>query len=1163
MSHNPWAGLASYQDPAGGSALLFCGRDNESYDLAALVDDNIFCTLYGKSGTGKTSLLNAGMFPRLRAMGYLPLSIRLGMEAMGTTFQQCIATRLGKVAVLETVDTVPLPVDDQDEQWMWAWFARTRFVDAEGKTRFPVLVFDQFEEVFRSRRAEAETLLRQIHFMMDSSHSLGDDYDYNFRFLASIREDDLYLLEDSLDRHFMGDMKQCRYRLNSLTDEGAREVILKPGEGLFSTGEQDAIVDTVIGIARSADGSINTNILSLVCSRIYEHYKRSGDSNISLDLVRRFVSSNPFEQFYNEVTADLSEREKQFIEDRLVDAAGRRGSVSEPDFEKNVPNGAHLLEGTGRILQRVASGTEGRSYRIELIHDSFCAPLADQKLKRAARRRRRVIAALSAVALVVAAIAAYIVVASIRNARQTREILIQQEKFYAKQASQLLDEGDTYTALLLLNELTDPDGPFAKIPLQPEAERQMRRAIQMHDEAEWQVECSLRNVGVIANIPQMTPDGKYMVVSVVGGIKIFNCENGHMEGWINMNQTNRPVFAISHNGEKLVCHLDEYPQKRFALYNLPYPKLIKYINLCRGLEIEDGDNLTFSHDDKYVLFSANTGDWISDYEQTVTMDRMAGVDVDSGKTIIRYGDSPSYSVDVPREQGTIVTATCWTKETEKMTIIVSEENTGKTIDSIVLRDCPSHKCNQATGFFVQALALPNYVCMDDNELLVQKNDGIYKYIIAEKRWVILVPGKFDMSISADNKFGISQELFMATNKDSVFLYSLKDGAFFSSFRVDTTYFDYASLNYYDNNIILVNKKNGNICVLKHTNTSNVMCDLVDDDLSDYDENNFLGLDSVFVARGRDIMHRVSLFRTYSIDGKLLSCDSVENQNFLYICDVSPNGRYLILFDGSNPYFNIYDRWNKVWQPTFRLDSYYATLFDNTYLYFLEYSETDTTVDHNLLRKFNMETGDTVDCAEVPLECYFVARNINNRCLLLSNHSVITVFNTESNKIVTTKTIDYRSIEYSPNGKYLVATHSDRTIHLYDAMTLESLDNCTKGLAYVLGFSPDSKYVLLDVDNHMELWSLLPLRPVWIIGNKTYSELKKKHINALRYGNWNATITFSKDGKSIIFYSEKMYKDGRIYFERIPVLSQEELKARVQKLAGGRRLTEEEKNLLME
>ena len=84
-----------------------------------------------------------------------------------------------------------------------------------------------------------------------------------------------------------------------------------------------------------------------------------------------------------------------------------------------------------------------------------------------------------------------------------------------------------------------------------------------------------------------------------------------------------------------------------------------------------------------------------------------------------------------------------------------------------------------------------------------------------------------------------------------------------------------------------------------------------------------------------------------------------------------------------------------------------------------------------------------------------------------------------------------------------------------------------------------------------------MRPVWIIENETYSELKKADAR------WSPSLTFSKDGKSIIFYSEKTYKDGRLHFTRIPVLSQEELKARVQELANGRKLTEEEKSLLME
>ena len=54
---NPWAGLASYEDPATTERKLkFCGRDDDSYDVAKLIMGNIFVTLYGKSGIGKTSM---------------------------------------------------------------------------------------------------------------------------------------------------------------------------------------------------------------------------------------------------------------------------------------------------------------------------------------------------------------------------------------------------------------------------------------------------------------------------------------------------------------------------------------------------------------------------------------------------------------------------------------------------------------------------------------------------------------------------------------------------------------------------------------------------------------------------------------------------------------------------------------------------------------------------------------------------------------------------------------------------------------------------------------------------------------------------------------------------------------------------------------------------
>ena len=88
---NPWAGLMSYSDPAAGSTLRFCGRDRETADLFYLVDNNFIVTMYGKSGIGKTSLLNAGLFPKLRAEGYHPVAIRLGMMDDGDLSKNIIA----------------------------------------------------------------------------------------------------------------------------------------------------------------------------------------------------------------------------------------------------------------------------------------------------------------------------------------------------------------------------------------------------------------------------------------------------------------------------------------------------------------------------------------------------------------------------------------------------------------------------------------------------------------------------------------------------------------------------------------------------------------------------------------------------------------------------------------------------------------------------------------------------------------------------------------------------------------------------------------------------------------------------------------------------------------------------------------------------------------
>ncbi|MBQ9187283.1 MAG: WD40 repeat domain-containing protein [Prevotella sp.] len=424
-SQNPWAGLASYEDPEiAERKLKFCGRDDDSYDLVRLIMGNVFVTLYGKSGIGKTSLLNAGVFPELREEQYTPMSIRLGIRDEEQSYQTIIVETVERIVNrTETVNVIDEQQDQQSVDYLWNYFARHRFYDKYDKPTTPVIVFDQFEEVFRGHRDKAEVLLRQLDYLNDKDHTLDScevdshpyRYEQNFRFVVSIREDDLYHFEDSIDNCYLPALKRCRYRLRSLLEEGARDVILIPGEGLFNVGEKDAIAHAIISKSRNDDGSISTNIISLLCSRIYVDFQKLSVDHISPALVDDFIKGNPFERFYNEATRGFSNIEKSYIEDNLVDSTGRRNSNPESDFLLHVKNGAKLLEGKNRILQRISTSSDGRNNRVELIHDSFCEPLAVLKEKREKRRRLKWMAIAAGIVLLCGVITAYILSMASKN----------------------------------------------------------------------------------------------------------------------------------------------------------------------------------------------------------------------------------------------------------------------------------------------------------------------------------------------------------------------------------------------------------------------------------------------------------------------------------------------------------------------------------------------------------------------------------------------------------------------------------------------------------------------------------------------------------------------------------------------------------------------------
>ena len=66
-AENPWPGLMPFTEA---TQAFFHGREAEAAELLRRVRRERLTILFGQSGLGKTSLLCAGLFPRLRVADF-------------------------------------------------------------------------------------------------------------------------------------------------------------------------------------------------------------------------------------------------------------------------------------------------------------------------------------------------------------------------------------------------------------------------------------------------------------------------------------------------------------------------------------------------------------------------------------------------------------------------------------------------------------------------------------------------------------------------------------------------------------------------------------------------------------------------------------------------------------------------------------------------------------------------------------------------------------------------------------------------------------------------------------------------------------------------------------------------------------------------------------
>jgi WD40 repeat protein len=388
-AEHPWPGLPAYEEA---SYEFFHGRKAEAAELLRLIRLNSLTVLYGKSGLGKSSLLQAGLFPLLRSHrdpAYLPVYCRLDFSA------EAVHGPLDQVAhrLAEEMDRVGAegPARESGEG-LWEYLHRSE-LEIWSHDNFlltPLLVLDQFEELFSHAGGNAERIGRVFDDMAalienripaelageggTERRSRLDLLSQPYHVVLSFRED--YLPDVKTWEKKVPSLLRNNYlRLEPLTRRRAIEAIELAGAAVLEEGVAPAIVDFVgkldasVAVTENDRAVIEPALLSLFCRQLN---LRRGDKRIDEALIAE-SGEDILDHFYRQ-TLDAEDVKGlpdvgRFIQDYLVQGDRFRGL-----FPKDEALKAQLLSmrqldaltARHRLLRVVEyAGT----FRIELIHD--------------------------------------------------------------------------------------------------------------------------------------------------------------------------------------------------------------------------------------------------------------------------------------------------------------------------------------------------------------------------------------------------------------------------------------------------------------------------------------------------------------------------------------------------------------------------------------------------------------------------------------------------------------------------------------------------------------------------------------------------------------------------------------------------------------------------
>jgi len=333
-------------------APLFFGREMEVEAICSQVLAHRSFILHGRSGVGKSSILRAGLIPRLRSEGHVVFVVRSFTDPI---HQMVIA--LSEASEMN----VPAGAEPGLEEIL-------RRVGEAYPSRYAIFFLDQFEEFF-SLLSEGS----RSKFTDAICKSFADE-DLPLRLVFALRED--LLAEMSHLKPAVPEIFHHEYRLRRLSREQAARAISGPAEAVGCQYERE-LIDRLLDDL-SDGGGVDPPQLQIVCDSLYDSRSPAGRLTVSayehLGTASRILTSYLERVLSRFGAADL--RTAKEVLKALISADGGRLVLRASELNARVGGEAYgrptpvgqLVEEmvAARVVRRRSQDGEGW---VELAHD--------------------------------------------------------------------------------------------------------------------------------------------------------------------------------------------------------------------------------------------------------------------------------------------------------------------------------------------------------------------------------------------------------------------------------------------------------------------------------------------------------------------------------------------------------------------------------------------------------------------------------------------------------------------------------------------------------------------------------------------------------------------------------------------------------------------------